>query len=91
MPDFSMEDIKEKLDSDLDGTYKKWLINKLQDYKTQYALLKQGLLQPDIYEKLNAIDRALDAALTVISQYRSNNGKPPEGTEEDTLSTLFYL
>ena len=91
MPNFSMEDIEEKLESDSDGTYKKWLLNKLQDYKYQYAHLKQGLLQPDIYEKLYALDRSFDAALTVISQYRCNNSKPPESTEEITLSTLFYL
>jgi hypothetical protein len=91
MQNFSMENIKVKLDSDSGGTYKKWLLNQLQNYKYQYAHLKQGLLQPDIYEKLYALDRSFDAALTVISQYRCNNSKTPERTEEITLSALFYL
>jgi hypothetical protein len=89
MSDFSMEDIKMKLESDSGGSYKVWLLKKLQDYKTQCTHLKQGLLHPDIYEKLDALDRAFDAALTVISHYNHNNNKPPESTEEVTLSALF--
>lgn len=91
MPDFSMEDIKLKLEDDSDGTYQRWLIKKIQDYKYQYDQSKQGLLPPDIYRKLDALDRALDAALTVISQYHRGKNKRSKHTEEIAFSALFNL
>jgi hypothetical protein len=91
MPDFSMEDIKVKLETDSDGIYKKWLIKRIQDYKNQYGHLKQGFSPPDIYKKLDALDGALDAALTVISQYQKSKTQSSVRTEEIAFSTLFCL
>lgn len=91
MLDNLMEDIREKLESDLDGTYNKWLIKKLQDYKSHYAHIKQELLQPKAYNNLVSLDSALNAALIVIYKYQRDKNKTHTISGEIPFSSLFRL
>lgn len=78
-------DAEKKLDADHDGSYKNQLIGLLEDFQNQYASAKQGFLAPDEYEKLDHLDNALGAALTVIKEYQSETLDPMQGATAESV------
>ena len=68
MPNFLMKDVEAQLAADSDGTYKKQLMEVLKGYKDQLDSSKQKLLKPEEHNVVEHLDRAVDAALSVISK-----------------------
>lgn len=78
-------DVEKKLGADHDGSYKTELVSLLEDFQNQYMSAKQGFLAPDEYEKLEHLDNALGAALTVIREYQSNILDPMQGATAESV------
>ncbi len=90
MTGFSVKKIKAQLDNDTDGAYQKWLLEKLQGYKSEVESSLQQMLAPEEYDRLSHLDRALTMALLVVSSYSTGaTGQAPTHRQTDSLSNVF--
>ena len=67
MAEFLEKNIEAQLKADADGTFKNKLIDVLNGYKSELEYHRQQLLRPDEHIIVEHLNRAVEAALSVIS------------------------
>lgn len=83
MPQFSLQDVEAQLLADTSGNYKKYLLNVLRQYKNQFEELNYKMISPDEYVRFEHLNRALDAAITIIES------KKPGRDQGDAFNNIF--
>ena len=91
MTDFSLQNVKEQLEADTDGSYKSWLLEKLKEHKIQVQDELQRMLGPEEHDRLFSLNRALDAAIEVISKYSIGKNEGSVSIQTGSIETLFSL
>jgi hypothetical protein len=89
MQQFSLQEIEPQLEIDSSGAYKQWLLEILYRYKNELEDSMHKLLQPDEYNRLESLGRALDAAIYVISRYKAVKSKAPESSQGCAFNAIF--
>ena len=62
-------DAEAKLAADQDGSYRARLLARLEKYRDDFALARQGLLPPEEYQAAEEMEAALSAALAIVRAY----------------------
>ena len=72
-------DAEAKLAADQDGSYRARLLARLEQYRDDFALARQGLLPPEEYQAAEEMEAALSAALAIVRVYQPAKGAPASG------------
>lgn len=83
-------DIQLKLDNDASGEYRQSLVHRLDSYQATLNDIKATHLVPDEFSILDALDKALAAALSIITSYPSAESLHKSGNVT-AFSNLFNL
>jgi hypothetical protein len=72
-------DAEVKLSTDQDGSYRSQLMARLERYRDEFALARQGLLPPEEYQVAEEMEAAVAAALDIVSTYEPVTSAPASG------------
>jgi hypothetical protein len=73
-------DAEAKLAADQDGSYRARLVARLEKYRDDFALARQGLLPPEEYQVAEEMEAAVAAALAIVRAYEPVRNTPASGS-----------
>jgi hypothetical protein len=86
-----MLDAETKLAADQDGSYRARLIDRLEAYRDEFALARQGLLPPDEYQIAEEMEAAITAALEIINAYQPAKNVPGPTVDGNVFSPRINI
>ena len=84
-----MKDIENQLSADIDGSYKERLLALLKEQRDAFSSKKQGFLPPEEYQLAEDMERAANAAISVIQGYTPVKSDPDDVVRNDSAFNHF--